>query len=94
MSGRIGKSSFAVQLGRAETKHVRRRVDDTFDHDVEMYLLLDGRVRPGRRTMARSELEREPGGRAVGRDDDEFVACVRDRMVQECRVSPCTVSWV
>lgn len=86
MSGRIGKGSFAVQLGRAETKHVRRRVGDTFDHDVEMYLPLDGRVRPGRRTMASSELEREPGGRAVGRDDDEFVACVGDRMVQECRV--------
>lgn len=94
MPGRISKHAFAVQLGRAETKHVRRRVGDTLDHDVEVHLLRDGRVRPGRRTMVRSELEREPGGRAVGRDDHELVACVRDRVVQECGVEPRERSWV
>ena len=89
MPGRISKHSFAVELGRAETKHVRRRVGDTLDHDVEVHLLRDGRVRPRRRTMVRSELEREAGGRVVSRDDNEIVAGVCDRVVQECRVEPC-----
>ena len=88
MPGRISKHAFAVEPGRAETKYVRRRVGDTLDHDVEVHLLRDGRVRPGRRTMVRSELEREPGGRVVGRDDHEIVACVGDRVVQECGVEP------
>ena len=58
MPGRIGENTFAVQFGRAETKHVRRRLGDTLDHDVEVHLLRDGSVRPGRRTMVVSELER------------------------------------
>ena len=60
MPGRISKHSFAVELGRAQTKHVRCRVGDTFDHDVEVHLLRDGGVRPGRRTMVRSELNASP----------------------------------
>src|SRR5664280_3560647 len=63
VAGRISKHPFAVKFGCAETKHVRRRVGDTLDHDVEVHLLRDGRVRPGRRTMVGSELEREAGGR-------------------------------
>jgi hypothetical protein len=63
---------------------VRRRVGDVLDHDVEVHLPRDGRVRPGRRTMVRSELEREAGGRLVSSDDYEIVACVGDRMFQEC----------
>jgi hypothetical protein len=88
MPGRISKHSFAVELGRAETKHVRRRVGDALDHDVEVHLLRDGRVRPGRRTMVRSELEREPRGRVISRDDHEIVACLGDRVVQERGVEP------
>jgi hypothetical protein len=65
MPGRISKQAFAVWFGCAETKHVRRRVGDTLDHDVEVHLLWDGRVRPGRCAMVRSELEREAGGRVV-----------------------------
>src|SRR5665647_251638 len=94
MPGRISKHAFAVEFGRAKTKHVRRRVGDTLDHDVEVHLLRDGRVRPGRRTMVGSELEREAGGRLVSRDDYEIVACVGDRMVQECGVEPCEPSRV
>ncbi len=71
MSGRISKHAFAVEFGRAEAKHVRRRVGHALDHDVEVRLLRDGSVRPGRRTMVRGELEREPGGRVVGRDDHD-----------------------
>jgi hypothetical protein len=88
MPGRISKHSFAVELGRAQTKHVRRRIGDTLDHDVEVHLLRDGRVRPGRRTMVRSELEREPRGRVISRGDHEIVACVGDRVVQERGVEP------
>jgi len=88
MPGRISKHSFAVELGRAQTKHVRRRVGDTLDHDVEVHLLRDGRVRPGRRAMVRSELEREPRRRVTSRDDHEIVACVGDRVVQERGVEP------
>ena len=88
MPGRISKHSIAVELGRAQTEYVRRRVGDTLDHDVEVHLLRDGRVRPGRRAMVRSELEREPRGRVIGRDDHEIVARVGDRMVQECGVEP------
>ena len=94
MPGRISKHAFAVEFGRAKTKHVRRRVSDTLDHDVEVYLLRDGRVRPGRRTMVRSELKRQAGGRVAGRDDHVIVACVGDRMVQECGVEPCEPSRV
>jgi hypothetical protein len=88
MPGRISKHSFAVELGRAQTKHVRRRVGDTLDHDVEVHLPRDGRDRPGRRTIVRSELEREPRGRVISRDDHEIVACVGDRVVQERGVEP------
>ena len=88
MPGRISKHAFAVEPGRAETKYVRRRVGDTLDHDVEVHLLRDGRVRPDRRTMVRSELEREPGGRVAGVDDHEIGTCVSDRVVQECGVEP------
>ena len=94
MPGRISKHAFAVEFGRAKTKHVRRRIGDVLDHDVEVHLLRDGRARPGRRTMARSELERETGGRLVGRDDYEIVAGVGDRMFQECGVEPCEPSRV
>ena len=44
--------------------------------------------------MVRGELEREPGGRAVSRDDHEIVACAGDRVVQECGVEPCECSGV
>jgi hypothetical protein len=67
---------------------VRRRVGNTLDDDVEVHLLRDGRVRPGRRTMVRSELKREPRGRVISRDDREIVACMGDRVAQERRVEP------
>ena len=76
MPGRISKHAFAVEFGRAKTKHVRRRVGDTLDHDVEVHLLRDGRVRPGRRTMIGGELEREPRGRVISRDDHVIISCV------------------
>jgi len=88
MPGWISKHSFAVEFGRAQAKHVRCRVGDTLDHDVEVHLLRDGGVRPGRRTMVRSELECEPRGRVISRDDHEFVACVGDSVVQERGVEP------
>ena len=94
MPGRISEDAFAVEFGRPETKHMRCRVGDTLDHDVEVHLLRDGCIRPGRQTMARSELEPESGGCVVGRHDNESVACVGDRMVQECGVEPCEPSRV
>jgi hypothetical protein len=88
MPGRISKHSFAIELGRAQSKHVRGRVGDTLNHDVEVHLLRDGPVRPDRRTMVRSELELEPRARVIGRDHHEFVAGVGDRGVQERGVEP------
>ena len=81
MPSRIRKHSFAIELGCAKTKHVGRRIGDTLDHDVEVHLLRDGPVRPGRHTMVRRELEREPRGRVIGRDNHEIVASVGHRVV-------------
>jgi catechol 2,3-dioxygenase-like lactoylglutathione lyase family enzyme len=38
--------------------------------------------------MVRSELERQPGGRVVGRDDHEVVACIGDRLAKDRGVEP------
>ncbi len=87
-------SAFATEFRCSEANHVRRRVSDVPDHDFEVHLLGDGRVRPGRRTMVGSKLEREPRGSVVGRDDHEIVAVVRDRPVEECGVEPREPCWV
>ena len=67
MPGRVSKHVFAVEPGRAETKHIRRRVGDVLDHDVEVDLLRDGPS--GQVGVDGQRLEREPRGWVVGRDD-------------------------
>ena len=87
MPCRINRHGFATQPSDAETKHVRRDDGDpdadadadadADDHDVEVCLRRDGRVRPGRRSITRSEPEPEPAGCVVCRDDREIVAVKR-----------------
>ena len=58
----IGEDILPLQRARAQPEHVLGRGADVLDHDVEVQLLRDRRVRPRGRPVCGCELERQPGG--------------------------------
>jgi hypothetical protein len=89
VSGRIGEYTLAVKLRRSELKNARRRRGDIFDHDIEVDLLRNRRVRPGGRSMMGRSLKRQARRLRVGRHHDPAIADEGDRIPQQTRVKAC-----
>jgi len=63
----------AGQSPGSQRQHPRRGGFDVVDHDVEVHLLGPVRIRPPRRLEVRSQLEADPRGGVVRRDDREVL---------------------
>ena len=84
----ISVDVITVELRRAERKDARAGGGHILDHDVEVNLLGDGGVRPGRRAVAGCELERQAGRGVAGGDNHPVIALVGNGLSQQPRVKP------
>jgi hypothetical protein len=83
MARGVGIHVLAVQPGRAECQDARGGGDNVLDHDVEVELLRDSRVGPGRRPVIGSSLECQARRLAVGGDYHPVVASVGNWLAQQ-----------
>jgi hypothetical protein len=57
--GQVSVYASVVEPGRPEGQHAQAGRGHVFHHDVEVYLLGPGWIRPGRRLVIGRELERQ-----------------------------------
>src|SRR4051812_14318442 len=86
MAGRVGVDVVAAQWGRAQGCHAVVGCRQIVDHDVEVDLLGDGGVGPGRWAVVGGPLEGDAGGVVVGGHYREVVVGVGDRVAQQVAV--------
>lgn len=85
MPGRICVDVFPQMAGTdGEDFPVRGR--NVVDHDIEVSLLRNLWVGPGRRDVIGRALKGDPRRGLIGRDDAEVIASVRDTLSEEERV--------
>ena len=68
MPSGISEDVAVGKLPSAETEDPRRRGPDVLDHDIEVELLRDTRLGPGRRPVIGDQLEGQPRRLGAGRD--------------------------
>ncbi len=83
MPGRISVDVLAVELHGTKRLDPLRGLGWVFDHDVQVHLLRNSRVGPGRRPVVRCQLEREPRVPLTGRHDYPVLAAVRDWLPEQ-----------
>lgn len=78
MSGRVGEHGGApgilAEPARPNRDDLSGSVVDVIDHYVDMDLLRDRVVRPGRRPVAGCTLEAEPGRVIIGSHNNKIIA--------------------